>query len=506
MRPVFQHAARTLSDSAALTFCAARPSAIASIPRNSKPCFQCQFRAFTRPSKTNRLSTVSEQVRRLSSTPKTLQDKPTSSEPGSEIRKEPSVDTRAEPIEPVSPEPSATPRPPTEESSKPPPTPEPEPVQKVPDEQLPSHRQGLRWELYKRLSAWMDEMLPKLILVGQKVNSFTGTDYSGIEALRREIQQQERLVKARRAQVDAAKSELETALALQTASQKEVVGLLERKHSWSASDLERYMALIRSEHLNEQAVRNAKEAVQSADRALEEARAHLEKRERAQYHEEQIWSDTIRRNSTWVTFGLMGVNILLLLSQLVVIEPWRRRRLVREIKNALDERTMSTPVPVAASTSTVAAERTPAEQIIEPAAAQKPVNSAVEKEIDSVVEPAGVKIEEAESKPSTSIPDPERGTFTVSVDPSGPETTVPIPEAVPSGAPSFARTHASPESLTEKVEIFLEDCKQQIHELFSEKMVSVRKIDLTTAALQGAAAGVVLTGAIVMAILNLGGK
>ncbi|KAK7618663.1 hypothetical protein IWX50DRAFT_564853 [Phyllosticta citricarpa] len=474
MRSVFQHAARILSDCTALTFCAARPSAVASIPRKSKPCFQSQFRTLTRPSNTNRPSTVSQELRRISSTSRALQDKPISTEPDSTPWKPSSEEAQPETTEPVSPEqsPGASP---TEESFKSPPTSEPEPVQKVPDEQLPSHRQGLRWEIYKRLSAWMDEMLPKLILVGQKVNSFTGTDYSGIEALRLEIQQQERLVKARRAQVEAAKSELETAQSQQTASQKEVVGLLERKHSWSASDLERYMALIRSEHLNEQAVRNAKEAVQSADRALEEARSHLEKRERAQYHEEQIWSDTIRRNSTWVTFGLMGVNILLLLSQLVVIEPWRRRRLVREIKNALDERTMTTPIPVAAAPASAAEAALPSDQQGNNAVVPSNPNHTVETDIDSVVEPAGIKVEDAETNTLQPAQDPDRGTFTVSVDPSGPETTVPIPD-------------------------------RRIHELFSEKVVSVRKIDMTTAALQGAAAGAVLTGAIVMAVLNLGGK
>lgn len=36
----------------------------------------------------------------------------------------------------------------------------------------------------------MDDLLPKLAIVGQKVNTFTGTDYSGIEALRQEIKDQ----------------------------------------------------------------------------------------------------------------------------------------------------------------------------------------------------------------------------------------------------------------------------------------------------------------------------
>jgi sensitive to high expression protein 9 len=36
----------------------------------------------------------------------------------------------------------------------------------------------------------MDDLLPKLAIVTQKVNTYTGTDYSGIEALRREIKDQ----------------------------------------------------------------------------------------------------------------------------------------------------------------------------------------------------------------------------------------------------------------------------------------------------------------------------
>lgn len=63
-------------------------------------------------------------------------------------------------------------------------------IARVPDEQLPSHRHRQRWSLSKRFSNAMDELLPKLALVGQKVNTYTGTDYSGVEALRREIKEQ----------------------------------------------------------------------------------------------------------------------------------------------------------------------------------------------------------------------------------------------------------------------------------------------------------------------------
>lgn len=60
-------------------------------------------------------------------------------------------------------------------------------VKRVPDDQLPSHHQAQRWDLSKQFQRFMDDILPKLAVVTQKVNNYTGTDYSGIEALKREI-------------------------------------------------------------------------------------------------------------------------------------------------------------------------------------------------------------------------------------------------------------------------------------------------------------------------------
>jgi sensitive to high expression protein 9 len=69
-------------------------------------------------------------------------------------------------------------------------TPAADNVAPVPDEHLPSHHQGQRWDFSKRLQELMDEVLPKLAVVTQKVNTYTGTDYSGVAALRREIKEQ----------------------------------------------------------------------------------------------------------------------------------------------------------------------------------------------------------------------------------------------------------------------------------------------------------------------------
>ncbi|KAG9848740.1 hypothetical protein KCU98_g5240, partial [Aureobasidium melanogenum] len=380
------------------------------------------------------------------------------------------------------------------------------------EEALPSKHQEQRWHLSKRVQERMDELLAKAAVVSHKVNNYTGTDYSGIERLRRDIIDQEQIVKAAHAEVNAAKVAYTTSYSQQAASQKEVVGLLERKHSWSAADLERYMSLIRSEHLNEQAVQAAKEHLANAERDLEDARAKLEKKERKQYHEEQIWSDTIRRNSTWVTFGLMGLNIFLLLANLIIFEPWRRRRIVREIKTALDEKTTMAPS----------------------------LASAVEAEVDKVIEPVGQPLEKIEEQvvntveaaaaefiPETTAevaPDvqPEAmaesekavGETTLAAGQLLPEEAAEINEPMPEVNEAVENPvnepihRPEPKNWEERLALWKEILsaklalyRAKLQDLFSDRQVTIKRIDVTTIALEGAAAGVAVVG-LLWALLN----
>lgn len=290
--------------------------------------------------------------------------------------------------------------------------------------------------------------------------------------------------------------------------------MLERKHSWSAGDLERYMALIRSEHVNDQAVREAKESVANAETALEEARTQLEKRERAQYHEEQIWSDTIRRNSTWVTFGLMGVNIFLLLLSLAILEPWRRRRMVREIKNALEahKAAIGSAPAVAAAVEPTGSSATQSESATADLV-------AIEEEIDKVKPeetPAQVGMHTAAepvvngSHNATNEESPKDAILVAEITPDG--VTFPIHDtAVPGAAPLLAAdADASPPSHIEiaeevkansgisgKMSSWRSKTVAIAQDIVSDRIISIRRIDYTTAVLQGAAAGAVITAALI---------
>lgn len=257
------------------------------------------------------------------------------------------------------------------------------------------------------------------------------------------------------------------------------------------------MSLIRSEHLNEQAVQAAKDELASAERTLEEARSLLEKKERKQYHEEQVWSDTIRRNSTWVTFGLMGLNIFLLLANLVIIEPWRRRRLVKEVRSALEEKTVSTtPVDSAIAATPAAAEGSPAVEGAVEAVAEK-----IETVVDEVVDSAGAALEVVESEIAETVPESlqEMDNGKV-VEETVLATGEVLPEEAIEVAPSVAPEGAE-EPLKDRGKRYTEDIWAQLKhtwsqvqiftkDLFSERQVTLKQVDVTTIALEGAAAGV----------------
>lgn len=265
------------------------------------------------------------------------------------------------------------------------------------------------------------------------------------------------------------------------------------------------MSLIRSEHINDQAIRQAKESVVDAEAALEEARTQLEKRERAQYHEEQIWSDTIRRNSTWVTFGLMGANIFLLLLSLAILEPWRRRRMVREIKGALEAQLEAQKFTIPASMATAAISSTTQQDL-----------SAIEEEIDMVTEATAQHVDAA--PPAIVDPVVEDSSVATTTDsapldagPDSAETLVSVVgPTLGVAAPTAALqdledvespTHASINIVEDATRGNLATWQSKIaavaQDVVSDRVISMRRIDYTSAILQGAAAGAIITAAII---------
>ncbi|KAI9725247.1 MAG: sensitivity to high expression protein she9 [Chrysothrix sp. TS-e1954] len=299
-------------------------------------------------------------------------------------------------------------------------------------------------------------LLDNISSLTHRLNTLTGTDYTPITRLRSSISTQEAHLSSLFTILAEAKTTHVSALNKRTASQKEVVQLLERKHSWSATDLERYMSLIRSEHVDDKAVTEAQDLLQAREKDLEEGRQTLERLERELYHEEQVWSDTIRRNSTWVTVGLMGLNVGLLVASLVLIEPWRRRRLVKEIRGALDEKVAGNQ---------------------EMARKGDTLKSVEQGEPEEAIDQLMSTTAEVEIPPTITAAAPTVATEAVLEEPM-------------TDTSSTSLLHAPTDGKTGTWELY----KAYWADLLSERRITMRRKDLTATAVEGAAAGAALMG------------
>ncbi|RJE18787.1 hypothetical protein PHISCL_08877 [Aspergillus sclerotialis] len=343
---------------------------------------------------------------------------------------------------------------------------------------LPSSVENRRSQWSRQFTTMMDNLQSNIFVAGQRLNDLTG--YSAIETLKNEIHAQEDRLRAARAHVRDAKNNYTAAINRRSTSQREVNELLQRKHAWSSADLERFTHLYRNDHANEVAENEAQEAFSVAEREAEEAAANLSKSILSRYHEEQVWSDKIRRMSTWGTWGLMGVNVLLFLIFQIAVEPWRRSRLVKGFEEKVLEALEKNNAITAGEAATARAQ---GQQDLSSAATQK---------------------EAPASHDSTSIPE-----ATESIPPANESPTADTPALEPSstGEPTpnttttileTSKSHLS--RLPSLPSASVESWRNTLHELFSDRNIAITQRDLTTVAIQSAAAGAAVMGLVIALI------
>ncbi|EFR00198.1 sensitive to high expression protein 9 [Nannizzia gypsea CBS 118893] len=341
--------------------------------------------------------------------------------------------------------------------------------------ELPSQEERLRSNLSKKFEDLMDNLQSNIFVAGQHLNDLTG--YTAIEKLKQDIRTQEELVRHTREKVRQAKEAYSSAINCRSASQREVNELLQRKHAWTPTDLERFTSLYRSDHVNERAEIETQEALSNAEREAEETTAELSKNILTRYHEEQVWSDKIRRMSTWGTWGLMGVNVLLFLVFQVAVEPWRRRRLVKGFEEKVAE----------------ALEKENVRHTKELSAAIKQAKPASEPEKDTSVLAADASdlpdgADKFDSAPETPMEGQNTRQEPVEAQISTPE----LPPLTPILPPDL---DLAPEAWRKSSQAF-----------FTERRVTILQRDLTTVVLESAAVGAAVMGGVLFAISRLSHK
>ncbi len=296
-----------------------------------------------------------------------------------------------------------------------------------------------------------------------------------------------------RSHLQQAREAYSNAISQRSASQREVNELLQRKHAWTPNDLERFTALYRSDHANEQSESSAQERLAAAERQAEEATAKLSASILARYHEEQIWSDKIRRMSTWGTWGLMGVNVLLFLVFQIGVEPWRRKRLVKGFEDKVME-ALEREGPIGAgkltATPTPGTPPPPSDPALETTNHHPAPITSMSQDHNSSVSREAESSTLSLAASATSISQPEN----LPLPPEAPS----IPAAM---TPPISLRDASLPSLT-PTELFAA-WKDALRDLFSSRQVVVRRLDLTTIAIEGAAAGMALAGLVTILFLRV---
>jgi sensitive to high expression protein 9 len=144
-------------------------------------------------------------------------------------------------------------------------------------------------------------------------------------------------MKSARQAAQAAKAAYGAAVLQRSNSQREVNDLLQRKSTWVDSDVSRFTALVRLDHSYEQEEMRTKTGVDNAEAAVEREFNELMRSILARYHEEQVWSDKIRSASTYGSLTVLGLNLVVFIMAIVVVEPWKRKRLAQTFEKKIDD-------------------------------------------------------------------------------------------------------------------------------------------------------------------------
>ncbi|KAI0877319.1 Mdm33 family-domain-containing protein [Hypoxylon argillaceum] len=350
----------------------------------------------------------------------------------------------------------------------------PQPPSSTSDPDLPSALNSRRSALNQSLSSFMDRAQTKLFAASQRINDLTG--YSSIESLKAQISGLEAQLQAAQAHLTAARSAYKTAVSDRSATQREVTTLLARQKTWTPVDFERFTTLYRQDYELEASVGARAADLEHAERDAERLGRELGAGILARYHEEQIWSDKIRRMSTWGTWGLMGMNILLFLLLQFGAEPWRRRRLVRgfeeKVREALaDERIVRVEAERLVAASTTAA-----------ATSATIPTSIVDDEVKTVSDEAG-----------------EEPVVMAAPDVAVPESDIILPpspglEYTPDDSPLKASWREKLKDLS-YIRSILED-------LISDRQITLRMRDVSLIAIEGVVAGATMTAAVAILLLR----
>ncbi|KAI8985274.1 Mdm33 family-domain-containing protein [Pilobolus umbonatus] len=185
----------------------------------------------------------------------------------------------------------------------------------------------------KKLTSEVHDSQEAIRRASKALNQLTGYDH--IDLVKQKVNNQALLFEQTRDLVQEAKKNYEEAIELRSNTQRGINELLQRKHLWTSDDVTQFTELYRLEHAHSQAEQIAKDKYQTCEKQMDREYMELARSIMERYHEEQLWSDKIRSVSTYGTWALMVVNLLVFIAVQTVFEPRKRKRLTDRFEELL---------------------------------------------------------------------------------------------------------------------------------------------------------------------------
>ncbi|KAI9325069.1 Mdm33 family-domain-containing protein [Zopfochytrium polystomum] len=174
--------------------------------------------------------------------------------------------------------------------------------------------------LVKALNGRLQTAIPR---AAAAFNDITG--YSQVEDRKTRVQQKNDALDQWRERLESAKKDYEQSIDDRRMVQRDINSLLQRKNEWVDSDLLRFTELYRKDITLEQKETAAKASYKQANDRFDRAHMDYLNEIRERYIDEQLYSDKIRRGSTYWTIGLISFHLIVFLG-VNLRDPYKKRK------------------------------------------------------------------------------------------------------------------------------------------------------------------------------------
>ena len=176
--------------------------------------------------------------------------------------------------------------------------------------------------------------------IASEIQSFlnTATGYDACEKLKNDVLQKDQLYSELKEKTQTSRLNYFQTIDDRAKCQRELNTLLQRKHVWTEDDVNRFTELYKNEMRLEGSESSLKQSMQSMEKNLDSLHLELMNAIRERYQQEQLWSDKIRKFSSYGTFGLLAFNLILFISIQFVFEPKKKKKLIDEVVRIIDSK------------------------------------------------------------------------------------------------------------------------------------------------------------------------